>query len=54
MLPVAQRMAEVLKGQLLDETFSALSRQCIAHVRDDLRNYDRQLKSVQRPQRGFW
>jgi len=54
MLPVAQRMAEVLKGQLLDESFSALSRQCIAHVRDDLRNHDRQVKSVQRPQRGFW
>jgi cell division protein ZipA len=41
MLPTAQRMAELLDGVLLDEERNALGRQRIAHIRDDLRNYDR-------------
>ena len=42
MLPTAQRMAELLDGVLLDDQRSALGRQRIAHIRDELRAYDRQ------------
>lgn len=42
MLPTAQRMAELLEGVVLDESRNALGRQRIAHIRDDLRAYDRQ------------
>lgn len=42
MLPTAQRMAELLDGVLLDEQRNALGRQRVAHIRDDLRAYDRQ------------
>lgn len=41
MLPTAQRMAELLDGVVLDESRNELSRQRIAHIRDDLRAYDR-------------
>ena len=41
MLPTAQRMAELLDGVLLDEDRNALSRQRIAHIREELRLYDR-------------
>ena len=41
MLPTAQRMAELLDGVILDESRNALGRQRIAHIRDDLRAYDR-------------
>ncbi|MBY4595110.1 cell division protein ZipA [bacterium BD-1] len=41
MLPTAQRLAELLDGVLLDEERNALGRQRIAHIREDLRNYDR-------------
>lgn len=41
MLPTAQRMAELLDGVLLDEERNALGRQRIAHIREDLRHYDR-------------
>ena len=41
MLPTAQRMAELLDGVVLDESRNALGRQRIAHIRDDLRAYDR-------------
>ncbi|KAA2286144.1 cell division protein ZipA [Arenimonas fontis] len=41
MLPTAQRMAELLDGVLLDEERNALGRQRIAHIREDLRGYDR-------------
>jgi cell division protein ZipA len=41
MLPTAQRMAELLDGVLLDEERNALGRQRIAHLREELRNYDR-------------
>ena len=41
MLPTAQRMAELLDGVLLDEERNALGRQRIAHIRDELRAYDR-------------
>lgn len=41
MLPAAQRMAELLDAVVLDEKRNALGRQRIAHLRDELRAYDR-------------
>lgn len=41
MLPTAQRLAELLDGMVLDEERSALGRQRIAHIRDELRAWDR-------------
>jgi cell division protein ZipA len=42
MLPTVQRMAELLDGIVLDDSRNALGRQRIAHIRDELRAYDRQ------------
>ena len=42
MLPTVQRMGELLDGVVLDDGRNALGRQRIAHIRDDLRAYDRQ------------
>lgn len=42
MEPAAQRMADLLDGMVLDEERSALGRQRIQHIRDELRAYDRQ------------
>jgi len=42
MLPTVQRMAELLDGVVLDDGRNALGRQRIAHIRDELRAYDRQ------------
>ncbi len=42
MLPTAQRMSELLDGVLLDEQRNALGRQRIAHLRDEMRAWDRQ------------
>lgn len=42
MLPAAQRMAELLGGNVLDEERNALGRQRIAVLRDELRAWDRQ------------
>jgi cell division protein ZipA len=41
MLPTAQRLAELLDGQVVDEQHNALGRQRIAYIRDDLRAWDR-------------
>jgi cell division protein ZipA len=41
MLPTAQRLAELLDGVVLDEGRNALGRQRIAHIRDELRLWDR-------------
>lgn len=41
MLPTAQRLAELLDGTVLDEERNALGRQRIAHIRDELRVWDR-------------
>ncbi len=50
MLPTAQRLAELLDAQVLDEQRNALGRQGIAHIRDDLRAFDRkQNKRVIKP-----
>lgn len=51
MLPAAQRAAELLDAQLLDENHNALGRQTIQHVRDDLRAYDRaqERNTIKRP-----
>ncbi|MCX7555586.1 cell division protein ZipA [Xanthomonadaceae bacterium JHOS43] len=49
MLPSAQRMAELLDAVVLDEQRNALGRQRIAHIRDELRGFDReQEKAAQR------
>ena len=42
MLPTAERMADLLDGVLLDEQRNALGRQRIAHLREELRTYDRE------------
>ncbi|MFT4197231.1 MAG: cell division protein ZipA [Pseudoxanthomonas sp.] len=42
MLPNVQRMAELLDGVVLDDSRNALGRQRIAHIREELRGYDRQ------------
>ncbi len=42
LLPAAQRMAELLDAQLLDEERNALGRQRILSLRDEMRQYDRQ------------
>lgn len=41
MLPTAQRLAELLDAHVLDEERNALGRQRIAHIRDQLRGWDR-------------
>jgi len=41
MLPTAQRLAELLDGLVLDEERNALGRQRVAHIRDELRGWDR-------------
>lgn len=41
MLPAAQRVAELLDAQVLDEEHNALGRQRIQHIREELRAYDR-------------
>ncbi|HET6631645.1 MAG TPA: cell division protein ZipA [Rhodanobacteraceae bacterium] len=41
MLPTAQRLAELLDGQVVDEQRNALGRQRIAYIRDDMRAWDR-------------
>jgi cell division protein ZipA len=53
MLPTAQRMAELLDGVVLDESRNALGRQRIAHIRDELRAWDRQREAppLTRPNR---
>jgi cell division protein ZipA len=49
MLPTAQRMAELLDAVVLDEERNTLGRQRVAHIRDELRSYDRkQEKQTQR------
>lgn len=42
LLPAAQRIAELLDGELLDEDRNALGRQRVAGVREELRAWDRQ------------
>jgi len=41
MLPTAQRLAELLGANVLDEERNALGRQRVAHLRDELRAWDR-------------
>lgn len=42
LLPTVERMAELLDGIVLDDSRNALGRQRVAHIRDELRTYDRQ------------
>jgi len=41
LLPTAQRLAELLGASVLDEQRNALGRQRVAHLRDELRAWDR-------------
>ncbi|MCK9539553.1 MAG: cell division protein ZipA [Dokdonella sp.] len=41
LLPTAQRLAELLDARVLDEDRSVLGRQRIAHLRDEMRAWDR-------------
>lgn len=54
MLPTAQRMAELLDGVVLDEQRNAIGRQRIAHIRDELRAYDRQREAPPLTRPGRW
>ena len=54
MLPTAQRMAELLDGVVLDDSRNALGRQRIAHIRDELRAYDRQREAPPLTKPGRW
>lgn len=47
MLPTAQRLAELLDGNVLDDERNALGRQGVAHIRDELRAYDRKQEHSQ-------
>lgn len=47
MLPTAQRLAELLDANVLDEERNALGRQRIAHIREELRAYDRKQERSQ-------
>ena len=42
MLPAAQRLGELLDGRVTDDRHSVLSRQRIASIREEMREYDRQ------------
>ena len=42
MLPTVERMGELLGGLVLDDNRATLGRQRVAHIRDELRAYDRQ------------
>ena len=42
MLPVAQRVAQLLEADLLDESRNPLVEQTIAYVRNEMRQYDRE------------
>lgn len=54
MLPTAQRMGELLDGVVLDESRNALGRQRIAHLRDELRAYDRQHEAPPLTRNSRW
>jgi cell division protein ZipA len=54
MEPTARRMAELLDGVVLDESRNALGRQRIAHLREELRTYDRQREAPQITRSPRW
>lgn len=54
MLPTVQRMGELLDGVVLDDGRNALGRQRIAHIRDELRAYDRQREAPSLTQSPKW
>ena len=41
MLPIAERMAQLLDAVLLDSDRNALGRQRILHIKEELRAFDR-------------
>ncbi|TCZ88330.1 cell division protein ZipA [Lysobacter sp. N42] len=54
MLPTAERMAELLDGVVLDEQRNVIARQRVAHIRDELRAYDRQRQAPPLTRPGRW
>ncbi len=44
MLYTAEQLANLLEGELRDETHSALTKQTISHMREDIQEYHRQLQ----------
>ena len=55
MEPTVTRMAELLDGVVLDDSRNALGRQRIAHIRDELRAWDRQQAAAAMPEKtGRW
>lgn len=49
MQAAGQRLADLLDTELLDDSQSSLSHQCIAHIRDEMRDYDRQAATGKPP-----
>ena len=45
MLPAAQRLAELLDAQVLDEERNTMGRQRVAHIREEMRAWDRKQES---------
>ena len=45
MQAAGRRLADILDTELLDDSQSSLSHQCIAHIRDEMREYDRQVET---------
>ena len=44
MLAIGQRLADILGAELVDESQSSLSHQRIAHVREEMREFDRRFE----------
>ena len=43
MQAAGRRLADLLDAELLDDSQSSLTHQCIAHTRDQMREYDRRV-----------
>lgn len=54
MLPITERLSELLDGMVLDAQRNALGRQRIAYLRDELRAWDRDQSKKGRPRSSRW
>lgn len=54
MLPITERLSELLDGMVLDAQRNALGRQRIAYLRDELRAWDRAQAKKDRPRTTRW
>ena len=48
MLSTAERMAAILDGELQDETHSALTKQTIEHMREEILEYRRHMQLLRK------